>query len=581
VSSTFEDLSQGLSADEKRQLLGRIQASLNLAARDTDSIISKAEAPEDLKNRLTKEVGRLGFLDRFFIRLEAFFRNRSESEVLGDRKLAGTKTTLRDQVGDFVSFSKGEWTPEFAKLLYDLFAEAAQIRPVFDHLFQQKLTLEAGLLRIIDDEYPDAVRDLEDLFSNEDIAAAFQADPRRSALQGEMDRRLEGYFQNVPSAVYDRVRARLRPLYFLRPLAQYPYGFLLELFGHNPERMELAKYPYFLGAPWRKTAGLFERLFYGLHLVNKVDPEDLNLGILFEATAEKIGDEKNAWTGETVNRRLGQFIRQAHETVARVPWREVLQWSFQDPYYSVKFVLPQFSLEEFYQTTLTMNLREELDQTVPEVRQRLLVEERTLLFRNGSFEPLDFYVPGVGASLGPQKVRGFLYPETLGLLWAFLNHHFVKRIQPFHQSLVRLAAPGGKAPLQGLTNVMDDLAALRYKIKQFDRGLHPDSEDGKVFHKLKLELNSKALSLKPFVQMVQEKDSQALELINRGSEGLSILMNQLTGVRDKNVPALKAILRLPYLLEGQQETVENGLERLLVIVQKTQFVLRETQSLET
>jgi hypothetical protein len=59
-----------------------------------------------------------------------------------------------------------------------------------------------------------------------------------------------------------------------------------------------------------------------------------------------------------------------------------------------------------------------------------------------------------------------------------------------------------------------------------------------------------------------------------------MLQTHLEGVRSRNVPALNAALKLPYLLEGQQETIENGLDRILVIVQKTLFVLREAQHLE-
>jgi hypothetical protein len=33
-----------------------------------------------------------------------------------------------------------------------------------------------------------------------------------------------------------------KTLYFLRPLVQFPYGFLLEL-GHNPEKLECWEYP--------------------------------------------------------------------------------------------------------------------------------------------------------------------------------------------------------------------------------------------------------------------------------------------------------------------------------------------------
>jgi hypothetical protein len=578
MSDTFDDLSQSMSAEEKRNLLGRIQASLNLGAKDTDSIVSKADGPDELRQRLTKEVAKLGFVDRLVVRVASFFSSRPDYEILGERKLGSARAALRDKVPDLVSFARQEWSAELGKLIFDFYVEANALKPLFDHLFQQKLTLEAGLVLLIREEHPAAIRSLDDLFPEREVADLYRQDPHRSALQSELDQRLERYLEGIPPLAFERAKERLRPLYYLRPLVMFPYGFLLELFGHNTDKGEAAKYPYLNGCPWRKASGLLERFYYGIHLCTKLDAKEGSLTQIWAAAAERMTTEKAVWTVETITQRMSALTRLAQDTARRVPWKEVLQWSFQDPYYGVKYVLPKFSVREFYHATLAMSLREQLDERVPELRQKLLGDERAILFQNGSYEPLEYYVPGVGSA--SQKVRGFQYPETLGLLWGFLSHHFAKKIVPFHQSLARMVAPASKSSLQGLSNIVEELAALRSRIHQFDRTLHPDSDEGKDFQKLKYELSSKALGLKPFLQLIQNKDAQALEMLNRGLEGLQILQTQLAGVRDRNVPALKAVLKLPYLLEGQQETIENGLERLLVIVQKTLFVLREAQSLE-
>lgn len=578
MSPSFDDLSQDMSPEEKKMLLGKIQASLNLTAKDTDNIVSKSEGPDELRHRLTREVNKLGFFDRLLLRITAFFRSQREYEVMAARKLAGSKAVLRERVPDLVSFGRNEWTAEFGKVFYDFYAEALILRPVFDHLFLQKLTLEAGLLQLIQDEYPEAVRGLEDLLPDAEIAALYRADQKRSSLQSVLDQRLTAYGNSVPASVLERVKTRLRPLYYLRPLVQFPYTFLLELFGHNPDKVEVSRYPYFLGVPWRKAAGLFERFYYGLHLASKLELREGGLNLIFEGAAGRISDEKTSWTVELINQRLTAFVRLAQENVQRLPWKEILQWSFQNPYYAVKYILPQFSVREFYQTTLIMNFRAELDARIPAVRQQLLSEERAVLFQNSPFQPLEFYVAGAGAST---KTRGFQYPETLGLLWGFLNYHFLKKVVPFHQNLSRMIPAANKNVLQALSTVIEELSGLRQKIHLFDQTLHPDSEEGKEFQKLKYELNSKALSLKPFLDLVQNKDAQASELVARGTEGLQNLSLHLAAVRERNVPALRALLKLPYLLEGQQETIENGLDRLLVIIEKMNFVVKEASHLES
>lgn len=581
MSSTFDDLSQGMSAEEKKNLLGRIQLSLNLSSRDSDNIVSKADDADELKHRLTKEVEKLGVIDRFFLRLAAFFLTRSETELMAARRLGSSRAVLQEKIPDLVSFPHQEWSQEFGKLIYDLFAEASGLRPAFEHIFHQKLTLEAGLLFLFREEYPAAVRDLEELFSDREMTLVYRTDQRRSSLQAALDQKLNAYFDSIPLEVFERVKDRLRPLYFLRPLVLFPYAALLENFGHNPDKSEVAKYPFLIGAPWSKVAGLFQRLYYGLYLTTKVDWKEGSLNQIFQGVVDHLSDEKHPLTIEMLNQKTGTMVRLAQDVVQRVPWKDVLQWSFQDPYYSVKFVLPKFSVRDFYQTTILLNFQEELAARIPPMRQRLLNEERAGLFENGSFHPLEFYISGTGSALGSSKVQGFQHAETLSLLWAFLNHQFPKRIQTFHQSLLRLVAPTSKSSLQGVSNVIEELSTLKTRIHQFDRSLHPDTAEGKDFQKLKYESSSRVTGLKTFVQLVQNKDDQALELINVGVEDIQGLLNQFSGIRDRNVPALKAVLGLPYLLEGKQETVENGLDRLLTILQKVLFVLKEANNLES
>lgn len=62
-----------MTAEQKRELLARIQISLNLSARDTESISSKAGEPEDLKKRLSGEFKKLGLFERLILKVAAFF----------------------------------------------------------------------------------------------------------------------------------------------------------------------------------------------------------------------------------------------------------------------------------------------------------------------------------------------------------------------------------------------------------------------------------------------------------------------------------------------------------------------------
>ncbi|MEI8092900.1 MAG: DUF5312 family protein [Spirochaetales bacterium] len=582
MSSTFEDLSDSISLDEKKALLGKIQASLNLSVKDTDSIISKVDGPEELRHRLTKEAENLGLLERLVLRITGFFRSQAVYEVMAERKLAQTRETLKTRMGSFVHWGREELTPEFAKRVYDLYFDAAALRPVFDQLFQQRLTLEAGVLHLLAEEHPDAAHQLTDLFPADEMARLYRSEQKRGVLQQQLRKKLEVYLMEFPSGVLERVKGRLKPVYYFKHVVNYPFTFLLDLFGHNPDKSDPVKYPYFVGSSWKKAAGYLERLYYGIYLCTKVDWQEGSLNVLVQGVVDRMGDSKGALTVEQVNKHLSSLHTTALELSTRIPWKELLQWSFGDPYYSVKFYLPKFSLKEFYQNTLEMRFLEQLDDLLPQVRQEILTSERATLFQNGNYQPLEYYVPGVGTALGGQhQLKGFRYPEALGMLWGFLNQHFLRKHVPFLQSMGRMLYQANKNLLQPMTNLADDMVNLREKVARFDKSLHPDMEEGKEFQKLKYELATKPTSYKPFIQLVQNKDDQARELVERGIENLQAMATFLFNLREKNIPVVMNVLAMPYLLEGQQEDIAHGLERMLVVLQKTVFILKEAITLES
>lgn len=582
MSNLFEELSQEMSTEERKNLLSKIQSSLNLGAKDTDSIINTSDTPEQLRHRLLREFRQLGWLERFFLSIWGFFTSRADYEVMGQKKLSETRQIIQEQIPSFINFGRSEWTPEFAKTIYDLYADVSEARPIFEHLFLQKFTLEASLVPLIQENYSEAITGLEDLFPEDDIIAIYRKEGRLSKLFSELDKRIDAYWQEIPGSVFDHVRDLVRPIYFLKPLAFFPFAFLFELFKHTPERGVISKYPAFLSASWKKSGGLFERLYYGLYLVSKVESVEGLLPDLLSRVASHLSDEKSSWTEEQVRSAITNLHRRASHLVVSVPWREVLRWAFQDPYYSVKFKLPQFSVADFYRTTIEMSLREELEERLPSLRQELLSQERSMLFRDGEITPLEYYVPGVGSFLGVGGTsKGFRHPESLSLLWGFLSSHFTPKIVPFFQSLLRLAPLKQRTALQPLTQTVEILASLGREISQLDQSLHPDTEQGKEFARLKYELGNRALSQKPFFDLLEGKDRQAEDILRRGTEAVDTLLMQLKELKERNVPALQSLFKLPYLLDGQQESVENGMERVITVLQKIQFIMKEAQNLET
>lgn len=579
-SSTFDNLSQNLSQDEKKEFLARINASLNLGFKDVDSIISQHEPVKELRDRITSEMKKLGFFQKILLRISAFFANKTMPDAYLSSKLTEARETLRAEIPELIQIQKETLTPILGQKIFDLYAEAAPLKPLFDQLFQQKVPLESGILKILDEEYPQALHRLTDIFSLDEMEQLYKKDQKKSTLFTEMETRLEKYFDSIPNKVMVQVKERLKVIYYLKPLISYPYGYLFDQFGYATAKGEYKKYPVLSEASPRRCADYLERLYFGIYLTQKCDWRTGSLNTLFQSLIEKNQDKAELPSLEEINQRITFLHQTAQEMAERIPWKELLQWSFQDPYYAVKFYIPKFSVADFYESTLEIRLNDELESTIPHIRQRILNNEKTFLFQNQNLQLLDYYVPGIPPAAAAYKLKGFQFSETLNLIMAFFVIHFQNQIVPFLQNFARMLSQQNKNTIAPLLAVTDELISIKEKIQKLDRSLHPESESGKEFQTLKYELSSKPTSHKPYVQLIQSKDQEASQLIERTCEYLGNQHEHLQGLVTKNIPAVNSVLKLPYLLDNHTETVGNILERMTVICEKSLFLIQESYDLE-
>lgn len=579
-SPTFDNLSQNLSPDEKKAFLARINTSLNLTFKDVDSILSQHEPVKELRSRLTSEMNKLSFFQKILLRLSAFFSNKTIQDSYLASKLTEARDELRSDIPEMIHLQREALTPVLAQKIFDLYAEAAPLKPVFDQLFQQKTPLEAGILKILDEEYPQALHRLTDIFPLDDMEQLYKKEARKNTLFTEMGRRLEKYFDTIPNSVMVKVKERLKILYYLKPLVHYPYAYLFDQFGFSPSKGDYKKYPFFSEASPRRSADYLERIYFGIYLAQKCEWVSGSLNSILQPIIEKADDKNEFPSLEEINQRISFLHQTAVDLASKIPWKELLQWCFQDPYYSVKFYIPKFSVADFYESTLKVRLNDEIEATIPHVRQRIFNDEKVFLFQNQNFRYLDNYIPGIPPAAAAYKLKGFQFSETLNIVISFLMVHFQNSVIPFLQNFTRMLSQQNKNSLATILALADELGSIKEKIQKLDKSLHPESESGKEFQTLKYELSSKPTSHKPYLQLIQSKDQEAENIIEQASEYLKNLNEQFEGLILKNIPAINSILKLPYLLDNHTETVGKVLERMNVICEKALFLIQESYELE-
>lgn len=579
MSSGFENLAEGLTVEEKRELLAKIQASLNLSAKDADAIVAPSDQEGELHHKLERDMKKVSFWNRILFALMALFTGSSKIEVFRKYQLREALAKVHESLPSEWDTSRKTLKGPFARRLYDLWADTLLVKPYLEHLFQQKLTLENGILGLIEQMNPKAPHKLTDLFPLSEMEVLYRQDPRPSSLILNMRSRLDSYLKTLSEASLDSVKQVLLPLYLLRSVVNYPYVNLFNLFGHELSGTVVTKYPGFQDASARKVGPYLERLFYGLYLANKTPRLAEDLFKLFQETEKHLPTSDETPTAEASWSAFKVLRENARHLFEDLPWKELLECCFNNPYYSLQFYVPQFSLFEFYGSILRLRFEEDLSAYILPLRERILESEKSFLFSAPQENFLEFYIPGL-ATIG-NRPRLFRYPLSLANLVSFLVLYVQKRILPFIQSLGKYLGPGAKTVFQAVNSKMELLTALNEKILRFDRSWHTDTADGKEFQRLKYEASNATVTPKALTQFLEQKDAEAQVLLEEGIEHLQGLTVQLERLTSRQIPGLKAVLSMPYHWENLTEPIEAVLGRLLKLLDKGVFVVRESYALES
>ncbi len=579
MSSGFDNLADGLTVEEKRELLAKIQASLNLSLKDADAIVAPPDHEGELRHKLERDLQHVSFWNRLLFALMALFTGSTKLEVFRKYQLRESLAKVRESLPSDWEPSRKVLKGPFARRLYDLWADTLLVKPYLEHLFQQKLTLENGILSLIEQLNPKAPHKLTDLFPLSEMEALYRQDPRPPILALNMRSRLEAYLKTLNEASLDSVKQILQPLYLLRSVVDYPYANLFDLFGHELTGTVVTKYPGFQDAPARKVGPYLERLFYGLYLANKISRLDDELFSLFQETEKRLPQTDETPTSEASWSSLKILRETARHLYEDLPWKDLLECCFDNPYYALQFYVPQFSLYEFYGSILRLRFEEELSASILPLRERILDAEKSFLFPSPQENFLEFYIPGL-APVG-NRPRLFRFPQTLAYLYGFVALYGQKKLAPFLQSLGKYLGPGAKTVFQAVNSKMELLLALNEKILRFDRSWHTDTADGKEFQRLKYEATNPAFSPKALNQFLERKDAEVQGLLDEGIEHLLGLSTQLERLTSRQIPGLKAVLSMPYHWENLTEPIEAVLGRLLKLLDKGIFVIRESYALES
>jgi Family of unknown function (DUF5312) len=553
MSDVFHELSQSLGDEERKALLKRISESLNFRNDVDENIYHKDPDREERKRLIAQDVARLGWFQRFLLWLRQSFSGKTRSMVFTEQKLASLRRHIARKVPGYAGFDTQVLYPRFANRIFELFKAILPLREPFGTLWTQRELFEAILTSLIESKLDAPKYQVDDLISTEEMVEIYAEKETRAAIRHEVAARLESYTDALEDAIFDDLQEAVLPVYYLKELVMFPYHSLFQLFHYvKPEDPEKSE-PYFKNASANLAMELIERLYYAVYVLTKIDEkseiDETLIGDLFRSE-----DEEDS-SGQIIAA-VRQSIKIGRRFYKDIPLSDIIRYFRKDPYYQLIFYMPSMNLKDFYLSVLKIRLISNVDEVFPAVRDLYIEREVAKFFHDKRF--INFQHYRIYSSIDYKQIGlpFFIHTRTINLVYNYLRSYYREQLQEIVHILERSVIDQNRITRDRLLTHAANIEDLEDKISQFDMSLSTDSEDGKLFNRLRLTLAGDPTHQKMFRTLVVQKDREVKNLLERSHEslgGLSKVFQEVLMSRSDNA---RIQLRSHYMINNKPYTLE-------------------------
>ncbi len=560
----FHDLSRGLTQRERAELLEKIKTSLSLNTENSG--LCQEEMDKDEKIALIqKEKREISLLRRFFLWLNSKITGRSEDEILLAGKLLRIKKKIKKKESNLTGFETRNLTPHFAELVYELYKAIIPLRGLFKKLWLDESSYKIFFMDIIEEALSERIETIEDIVPFEDIVEAFGIAGRKEDVQNIIIVKLDSHVDKIRKSIFNQLEMELLPFYRLKELVIFPYVQFFQQFGYTLLETPYTDKPHFKNASALLCLEDLEKLYFAVYSALKLEKRvKINqkiidrLEIMAEYSSE--GDSLNLVADlETL---IGKVIWFA----TKVPLADIIRYFRKNPFIKMIFYVPGIDLKEFYRNTLKIRLLQILDEKFQEIQKQYIILEIEKLFKGKRYVNFQNYREYSSIDYEKLGVSSFSNIQPLALIYNFIECYFKGHIQSIVRVLEKGVLSQNRLMRDNMLQYASTLEDISEKIRIFDSSLSPDSEEGKVFHKLRFSMTKDISQQKIFRKIVIQKDREAKNLAENGIEALAGLKRVLSEINKSTNDAVIDQLKQHYLIDNKpvvlQQLLDESIEKL-------------------
>ena len=570
---------------EREELLNRLKKSIYVPEEVEEKKYHKEIDRSEREEHLTSDLNKVSWISRLILWIKSKLSGKSVREMYLNTRIKQLKKGIASKYPGLTGFETRDLSPKVALTVFSLYVLTVPLREVYRRMWMQTEDFEGMLMTLLEGRIPKVKKTLEELIPRETLEKIFAESGTKEAMRDFLSKKLENYFDSIPDGVFKDLERDLLPITCTKDLILYQYKSFFQLFHFTPLDEDLGKKTFFKSASAMLCLQHLERLHYALsqaillrdateipndileyltalkESINEEVEEKITEGLTNENGEEtdEDGAEENAQTGEiddVIASSLKKLALKAIAVFRALPLDLLVKYFMKDPYHELMKGVPELRLKELYISVFRLKVIAELEKVFPEIRQQVVEKEIQEVFEGKTMIHFRNYREYESIDYKKLELPFFRFTRSLHLLFNYVRHFYKEYIREGVQVLERGILGQNRITRDRLLQYATAVEDIENRSVSFDYSLSPDSEDGKLFQRLRFTLAQDKSHQRMYRTLVLQKDREVQSILTRGIEALGGLRGVFDEIINSRSEAITSQLNNNYFIKGRPVSLE-------------------------
>lgn len=526
MEGVADRIQRALSPEDERMYSGQISSALRLDLAQEEQVFP-ARLDENTRRELVRTgIESLSGSERRSLWAIKWRTGKDEISSYEPFLLSRCRRRVRNAGETFKDFDGSFLSEKSIHLFTELYEAAQGVRPLFDELWaSRERFIDAVSASFVHPE--SGMRfELSQFMSQREMQNIYLKERNKQKIRDLIVERIDTYLNKIEPERFEALRLGMLPLYFLKPLAQFPFDRLFEFYGvkGNPRSASApTRFDLLYGADY------LEKLYYAVYMARKM-PAGAHVD---DRLLRNAFPEYEDIDIQRVSSSVTWLADTALEFSDVFPLADIIRVARRDPFYRLQIYLPKLDLRVFYRAALMRRVLLELDNRFGDIRMGVIGYLIRELFPSGLTDLAHY-----GSSEDSPETRAglprFKYGMAMQSLITFLEADYRRDLQETVRILTRILPARFREEQESLLYHASQFEDVVERITAIDRGMGEEENDGQTLARLRRNISFDRSQQNAYRAFVNQRHQELLGLLHKALEHLRGLMSVFQAVIELN-----------------------------------------------